>query len=50
VASLLYSVSTTDPLTFILVPLLLSAAALAACYIPARSASKLDPMDALRAE
>jgi putative ABC transport system permease protein len=50
VASLLYSVSTTDPLTFILVPLLLSAAALAACYIPARSASKLNPMDALRTE
>jgi putative ABC transport system permease protein len=49
-ASLLYSVSATDPLTFVLVPLLLSAAALAASYIPARRASKLDPMDALRTE
>lgn len=49
-ASLLYSVSATDPLTFILVPLVLATAALAACYIPARSAAKLDPMDALRTE
>jgi len=49
-ASLLYSVSATDPLTFVLVPLILSTAALVACYIPALSASKLDPMDALRTE
>jgi putative ABC transport system permease protein len=49
-ASLLFNVSATDPLTFILVALILSAAALTASYIPARSASKLDPMNALRTE
>jgi ABC-type antimicrobial peptide transport system permease subunit len=49
-ASLLFNVSATDPLTFILAALILSAAALTASYIPARSASKLDPMNALRTE
>jgi len=49
-SSYLYGISATDPVTFVLVPLLITAVSLLAAWLPARRAARIDPMAALRCE
>ena len=49
-AGLVFGVNPSDPLTFAAVALALTAVALVACYVPARRAAAVDPVESLRAD
>ena len=49
-SSILYGVSNTDVMTFVSVPVLLALVSVVACWIPARRATRVDPIEVLRAE
>jgi len=49
-AGYLYEVSTTDPVTFVLAPIIITIVSMLACYIPARRAARTNPMETLRYE
>ena len=48
--SIRFEIESTDPITFTAIPLLLATVALTACLIPARRATRIDPMETLRNE
>ena len=50
IRSMLFGVTPLDPVSFALAPVMLAAVALLACYLPARSALRVDPLSALREE
>ena len=49
-SSLLYAVTASDPVTFVAISILVAVVALAAAYLPARRAARVDPVDALRSD
>jgi ABC-type lipoprotein release transport system permease subunit len=49
-SSFVYGIETTDAVTFVIAPTVLSLVALAACYVPARRATRVDPVAVLKEE